>query len=288
MWGEMERSPALAAPGSNDYSGLIASSTSRSIGANADKVQGLTEKEESDLCQQYRPLILSLAARYSGKGIPFKELEAAGQLGLVRALRKCDPDRRKTFGAYAKQWVRGEMTALFKPNDDLFSLRRISITVWHNDDEKGHQRDVAADAPVIAPDLSALSERERFIFDARFSGETLGEVGKRLGISAERVRQVEARARPKIKGTSASEAISELTQRGDSNVTIRHPEERVRRWVEFRDSEPPKHIYREPRPSRQLARHRVFAAPLATMRGGEPLRNPNGPYGGPVIHTWGR
>ena len=39
MWEERERSPALAAPGSNDFGGLIASSTTKEDGANDDELQ---------------------------------------------------------------------------------------------------------------------------------------------------------------------------------------------------------------------------------------------------------
>jgi hypothetical protein len=37
-----------------------------------------------------------------------------------------------------------------------------------------------------------------------------------------------------------------------------------------------------------MAHHRTNAQPLADLRGNYPLRNPLGPYGGPVIHAWGR
>ena len=281
MWEEMERSPALAAPGSNNYTGLIASSTNQSIGAKASNHQALSEKEEADLCKKYRPLVLSLVARYSGRGIDFDELEAAGQLGLTRALRKFDPDRGP-FGSYAKHWVRGEITALFKPTSDLFSCRRVSLTVQHNDDERSHQRDVADEAPFIAPDLSALSERDRHIVESRASGGTLAEIGKDLGISAERVRQLEVRARSQIKGSIASQCLSDLTQRGK---VIRFPLERTRRFAEFRDSEPPKHVYCEPKVSREVAHHRANAPRLSDLRGNEPLRSRRGL--GPVIHGWG-
>jgi RNA polymerase sigma-B factor len=281
MWGETERSPVVATPGSNTYGGLIANSTCQSIGAKAANRQVLSEKEEADLCKKHRPLVLSLAARYSGRGIDFDELEAAGQLGLTRALRKFDP-ARGSFGAYAKPWVRGEITALFKPRD-MFSCRRVSLTVHHNDDERSHQRDVADEAPFIAPDLSALSERDRQIIESRAAGQTLAEISKELGISCERVRQLELRARSLVRGTIASRCISELTQRGK---VIKFPAERARRFAEFRDREPPKHVYRDPEPSRKMIHHRANASQLAALRGRQPIRNVRGTYGGPIIHQW--
>ena len=49
MWeGEM-RNPALGAPSSNSYTGLIASSTNKEIGANSRKLQALTDEDASPL-----------------------------------------------------------------------------------------------------------------------------------------------------------------------------------------------------------------------------------------------
>ena len=188
------------------------------------------------------------------------------------------------FGGYAQHWIRGQIRSLFKPNSDLFSLRRKSLTVWHDDPERSHQRDVADESsPAIVLDLGALTDGDRHIVEARDRGETLAEVGEGLGISAERVRQREVRARSQIKGSQASRCISDLTQRGK---VIRFPVERTRRFVEFRDREPPKHIYREPIPAREIVHHRANAPRLSELRGNAPLRTTRDL--GPVIHQWGR
>ena len=196
----------------------------------------------------------------------------------------------EAFGAYARPWIKGEITALFKSNDPLASGHAKSLTIWHDDDDHddddgGHQRDVAAPAPTIAPNLSALSDRERHIIEARARAETLTEIGKELGISAERVRQLKARALPKIKGGVASACISDLTKRGK---VIRFPIERTRHYAEFRDREPPEHIYREPPPSRQLVHHRANSPHLAELRGNKPFRRWKGPYGGAIVVSWAR
>ena len=55
MWeGEMGRNPALGAPGSNTYTGLIASSTNKEIGANSRKLQALTDEDASPLIYAWR------------------------------------------------------------------------------------------------------------------------------------------------------------------------------------------------------------------------------------------
>lgn len=283
MLGEMERSPMLTTSGSGDFTGLVASSTVQTIGREGDKLQALSDNEANDLCREYLPLVLSEAGRYRNRGVAFDDLRSAGYLGLLLAYRRYDPSQG-TFGAYASYWIRGEIRALFKNGSDLFSLRRRSLTVW-NDDGEWCQTDVADDAPVIAPDLSALSERDRHIIESRAAGRTLADIGKGLGISAERVRQLAVRAHSQIKGATASQCISDLTRRGK---VIRFPTERTRRFAEFKDREPPNHSYREPQATRQLIHHRGNAPRLAELRGGGPLRRVGGPYGGPVIHTWGR
>ena len=287
MWeGEMRRSPAAGAPGSNTYTGLIASSTNKEIGANSQKLQALSDEDANDLCERYRPLAYKIASKYRGKGIDLEDLRAAGLMGLVLASRKFKPDREVAFGGYAQHWIRGEITNLFKRSNPLDRAK--SLTRKNENDEEAHQKDVADAPPIITPDLSGLSDRERFIVQARAAGKTLGEIGKGLGLSAERVRQIEALARPRMKGVAAALCIADLTKRGDPRVVMKQPDQSARSGEAFRDRDPPKHEYREPQLSRQAAHHIANASKLADQRGGEPLRNERGSYGGPVIHEWRR
>ena len=279
MWGEVERSPVLPAPSFNDYVGLAATSTNLIVGGEDEETQAA-----NDLCKRYVPLARKIASRYQGRGVHYEDLCSAAELGLTLGSRKFDPSKG-AFGPYVTFWIKGELTKLFKPTDDAFSRRCVSLSIHHNDDERSHQRDVADQAPTIAPYLSALSKRERHIIEARARAETLTEIGKELGISAERVRQLEARALPKIKGGVASACISDLTKRGK---VIQFPIERTRRYAEFRDREPPEHIYCEPPPSRQLVHHRANSPRLANLRGNKPFRRWKGPYGGAIVISWAR
>ena len=212
MWEEIERSPALAAPGSNNFGGLIASSTTKEDGANDDELQ-----VANDLCEKYKPLVLNLAAKHAGKGIKFDELQAAGQLGLARALRKFDPDRGTTFGAYAKPWISGEITALFKRRPDALASKKpksakapeeyagpaLSINTRIGEDEEGNTRTIADTlidelAPPVSINASDLTEKERRIVVACAEGETLATIGEAEGISGERVRQLHCQAQRKL------------------------------------------------------------------------------------------
>ena len=277
MWGEVERSPVLGAPSFNDYVGLTTNSTILIDGEEDEDPQA-----PNDLCEKYLPLAHNIARSYAGRGVDFEDLRGAAYLGLTRASRKSNPDRG-AFGPYAKFWISGEITALFKGNNPLDCAQ--SLTKNYQEDDEGHQKDVAAPSPIIAPDLSALAETDRNIIESRLRGETLVEIGRAIGVSAERVRQREVRSRSKLRGSIASQCLSDLTKRGE---VIRLPGEHTRREVDFRDKEPPKHAHWEPKPSRKILHHRANASRLAESRGNEPLRIPRGPYGGRSVWNWGR
>ncbi len=51
-------------------------------------------------------LVLSIASRYAGRGVPPADLIGEGVLGLVEAARRFDPGRGTRFGTYAAFWVR--------------------------------------------------------------------------------------------------------------------------------------------------------------------------------------
>ena len=78
------------------------------------------------------------------KGVHFADLRSAAYLALALASRKFDPQLGFTIGPFAKFWIRGEITALFKSNDPLALGRGKSLTIWNTDDEdeneESHQR----------------------------------------------------------------------------------------------------------------------------------------------------
>jgi hypothetical protein len=66
------RNPVLGAPGSNNYSGLIASLCTETSRSNSKKFQGPPEKEITDLCKQHEKLAYNVALRYrEGRFISF-------------------------------------------------------------------------------------------------------------------------------------------------------------------------------------------------------------------------
>jgi RNA polymerase sigma factor (sigma-70 family) len=195
MWEQEGRNPVLGAPGSNNYSGLIASSTIEDSGAKHETFQSLSEKEANDLCVQYGDLAKSIAWDYRGKGIDLKELQSAADTGLVLASRRCEPHQLLSFGAYARYWIRGEITSLFKQQARNPLAKAEPIEQWS--ERQKHE----CDERVAAPDLTELTPKERTVIEGRSCDQSLGAIGKDLGISAERVRQIQNKAQTKLRKT---------------------------------------------------------------------------------------
>src|SRR5262249_28235331 len=117
MWVEIEGSPMLAAPGSK----IITSTTLKLIGPDDDEIQAA-----NDRCEKYLPLARKIAGKYCGRGVHYEDLSSAAELGLTLASRKFDPDKG-AFGPYAKFWITGEITKLFKPTADAVSFDTVSL-----------------------------------------------------------------------------------------------------------------------------------------------------------------
>ena len=177
--------------------------------------------------------VVSYAKRYRGLGVSFLDLIHEGNLGLLIAARRFDPSRNVKFITYAVWWIRQAMMHVLADQTRAFSFPPKLFAVLHNATEDvslsdpvtrsdGQPRQLAdviaqdgvppvedemihqSDLDELADALHDLDGRELEVVRLRFGLEndephTLQEIGDRMHLTRERVRQIEARAKDKLR-----------------------------------------------------------------------------------------
>ena len=222
-------------------------------------------------------LVVSVARRYSNRGVPLIDLIQEGNLGLLRAVEKFDWRRGFKFSTYATWWIRQAVSRAIA--DDARTIRipvhlydvvnrmarisaqlhqelgrepteeeigaalqlsaervrelnqvlpqPISLDGFIGDDQDTRLSDVVADenaislefvaeqrllADQIRDTLLTLTPRERKVIERRFglgddNDDTLTAIGREIGVTRERIRQIESTALRKLRHPSRAKRL---------------------------------------------------------------------------------
>jgi RNA polymerase primary sigma factor len=238
----------------------------------------VSDHEIARRVQEARNLVPMFARRYQSRGVAFEDLVGAGNLGVVQAAHRFDPNRGVKFGSYASWWIRKAMIESLQSGASMVAVptyavdrRKRVMEAMKRGRPSGERdrtpHDVAAElglsagqatwavaysttvvsmhAPVsgdsahswedrlarpaeegpeaIAMDadreraareaLQALSPKQRRVVMLRYGGSAngdeptpLNEVGRVMGLSRERIRQIESAALETVRRKLARDA----------------------------------------------------------------------------------
>jgi len=187
-----------------------------------DQIENLYEQSvvvKNKIVQANLRLVVSIAKRHVDPNDDFFGLISDGNMSLIRACEKFDYARGNKFSTYAS-WAIMKNFARTIPDEfrhrDRFRTSSDEVFTAHEDrraDNFSAEIDQAFRTDQIQKILHTLDQREqqiivrRFGLDHRFEPLTLKEVGEEMGVTKERIRQLESRALDKLRAAAAKAHI---------------------------------------------------------------------------------
>jgi RNA polymerase sigma factor (sigma-70 family) len=177
------------------------------------------EKAADKLARAYLPLVKGIAVKYLKYCDSWEDLVSEGCVGLMKAIRRYDPDQGARLGTYATKWIDAEIREYTKRQVRMESLNEpageAGVEKLHLlADERDDQEQVLADADELRARLAfleralnSLPDPERQIIVERHlrrQATPLKDLGARLGLSGESIRQMELKALKTMRGMAAA------------------------------------------------------------------------------------
>lgn len=188
-----------------------------------DEIEELAEqavKVKNQIARCNLRLVVSIAKRHVSPDQNFFELVSDGNMSLLRAIEKFDFARGNKFSTYAS-WAIMKNFARTIPGEykhrDRFRTSHdelFAATEENRDNPMIHESAQKDREAKITRLLRRLDEREQQIVTSRFGLDhskeplTLKEVGAEMGVTKERIRQIEVRALNKLRAAAKEEKIS--------------------------------------------------------------------------------
>ena len=184
-----------------------------------DRLYGEIVEIKNGIVRANLRLVVSIAKRRVSPGDSFFDLVSDGNMSLIRAVEKFDYARGNKFSTYGS-WAIMKNYARTIPDEhrhrDRFRAADMELLQSATDRRTDEYQQRLAETDrlkQVGKFLDRLDSREQTIIIRRYGldherePQTLKEVGSALGVTKERVRQIEAKAMEKLRVAAADHAV---------------------------------------------------------------------------------